>query len=83
MRIIKETVHRVLVEQIASSYWSKEWAIYEKENDGKIGMLEFHTSNKELAEQVWQDKIGTPRWRDSEKYKELCTSTKRLALEWD
>lgn len=79
MRILKETIHRVLVEQIGN-YWNKEWAIYEKENDGKIGAMEFHTSNKELAEQVWQDKIGKPRWKDTEKYKELCKSTWEWAL---
>lgn len=79
MRILKETISRVLVEQIGH-YWNKEWAIYEKEDDGSIGAMEFHTSNKEQAEEVWEDRIGKPRWKDTEKYKELCKSTWEWSL---
>ena len=58
MRVLKETIHRVLVEQIGH-YWNKEWAIYEKEeDDGSIGAMEFHTSNKEQAEEIWQRKMS-------------------------
>ena len=80
MRILKETINRVLVEQIGN-YWNKEWAIYEKEDDGSIGAMEFHTSNKELAEEMWEDKIGTPRWKDTDKYKELCKANWAFVLE--
>lgn len=80
MRILKETINRILVEQIGH-YWNTEWAIYEKEDDGSIGMMEFHSSDKELAECVWKEKIGTPRWKDTEKYKELRKSTWKLILE--
>ena len=79
MRILKETISRVLVEQIGQ-HWVKEYAIYEKEDDGEIGMLEFHSSNKELVEQTWEDRIGKPRWKDTEKYEELRKSTWQWAL---
>ena len=80
MRVLKETIHRVLVEQIGH-YWNKEWAIYEKEeDDGSIGAMEFHTSNKEQAEEIWQRKIGEPRWKDTEKYNELRKSNWEWAL---
>ena len=79
MRILKETIHRVLVEQIGH-YWNTEWAIYEKEDDGSIGAMEFHTSNKELAEEIWEKRIGQPRWKDTEKCKELRKSTWEFAL---
>ena len=79
MRILKETINRILVEQIGH-YWNTEWAIYEKEDDGSIGMMEFRTSNKEQAEEIWEDRIGKPRWKDTEKYKELCQSTWKLFL---
>ena len=79
MRIIKETIARVLVEQIGH-HWNKEWAIYEKEDDGSIGAMEFHTSNKDLVEEIWEDRIGKPRWKDTEKYQELRKSTWEWAL---
>ena len=79
MKIIKETAYRVLVERIGN-YWNREWAIYEKNDDGSIGALEFHSSNKDLVRGTWEKKMNEPRWKDTEHYKDLCKSTWEWAL---
>lgn len=79
MKILEETINRILVERIGN-YWNREWAIYEKNDDGSIGALEFHSSNKDLVRDTWEKKMNEPRWKDTEHYKDLCNSTWKLVL---